>query len=319
MKFDFSQFCSYNIGKPEKTEKLINYALAGNGAVEIRENEIGSFISKTTKIAGLEEIKEGVTMKVPKIPLELLFNIIGFFKEVNNKFKSEAIIQVYWDRKAKSYFCFCPNQEVAGASCNFKRDTQMDKDYLLVMDIHSHDTMSAFFSGTDNGDEQETRFYGVIGDIEKPWPDMKFRVKSGKSEPIEISLSEVFDIEYDFPKEWMKKVKERKVEVVKYNYKNYQGKDWWNDPKSDKFQSELEKENGRIGRHVQEQLAFDRGGYNDDVPPVPGEGNMCYEEVLDVVKLYLSVEDMEKMAFELLNIKHETIPEGIKEDATGSN
>ena len=33
------------------------------------------------------------------------------------------------------------------------------------MDIHSHNTMGAFWSGTDNADEKETRLFGVLGKI----------------------------------------------------------------------------------------------------------------------------------------------------------
>ena len=39
--------------------------------------------------------------------------------------------------------------------------------YIWVLDIHSHNTMGAFFSGTDSADEISTRVFGVMGQISK--------------------------------------------------------------------------------------------------------------------------------------------------------
>lgn len=38
---------------------------------------------------------------------------------------------------------------------------------LLVMTIHSHNTMPAYFSATDNEDEKITGLYGVIGRLDR--------------------------------------------------------------------------------------------------------------------------------------------------------
>jgi len=215
-KIDYSQFCSYHIGIPSKYEKMVTYCLTGNGAKEIRQNEIGIFVTTPSQIAGLEKIKEGFTMNLPKIPLKILWQIIGFFKTVYKKLSAEAMVQIYWDRSKKEYFCNVPKQEVSGASVKFKRDAKLEKKHLLVADFHSHNTMSSFFSGTDDRDEKESRLFGVIGNIEEPLPTIKLRACSGGS-AVDVPLEEVFDVNFDFPREWLNKVKKDEGKISEYS------------------------------------------------------------------------------------------------------
>lgn len=224
-RIDFKKLCGYSIGTPKKFEKKINYVLAGNGGVEIRENEIGVFSAVTKKVPGLEPVREGLLMKLPKISLRILLQIVAFFKDVNMRYGSEAIVQIFWDRKKKEYFCSCPKQEVSGASVDFKRDKPMEKKYLLVADVHSHNDMDAFFSYTDDKDEKETRLFGVIGNIREPLPNIQFRASSGNSS-VEISLEDIFDLKQEYPKAWLKQIKLKKFELG--NYSGRQGSLWDN-------------------------------------------------------------------------------------------
>lgn len=226
MKMDFRKLCGYSVGMPKKFEKKINYVLAGNGGVEIRENEIGVFSAVTKKVPGLDPIREGLLMKLPKIPFAILLQIMSFFKDINNRYGTEAIVQIYWDRQKKEYFCSCPRQEVSGASVDFKRDKEKEKRYLLVADVHSHNEMGAFFSGTDDRDEKEIRLFGVIGNIRDPLPDVQFRASSGNGSA-EISLEDIFETRREYPKSWFKQIKIKEFELDK-DYPRYQ-KTLWSD------------------------------------------------------------------------------------------
>jgi PRTRC genetic system protein A len=238
MKMDFSKLCGYSIGMPEKLEKKVNYVLAGNGGVEIRENEIGTFSAVTQKVPGLEPVKQGLRMKLPKIPLQILLQIISFFKDVNMRYGTEAMIQIFWDRQKKEYFAFCPKQEVGGASVDFKRDEEKEKRYLLVADMHSHNEMSAFFSGTDDRDEKETRLFGVIGNIRDPLPDIQFRVSSGNGS-VEVPLEDIFDLRQEYPKSWFKQIKIKEFKFEK-DYSRVQGS-LWGDRELDKLNADSSK------------------------------------------------------------------------------
>ena len=46
----------------------------------------------------------------------------------------------------------------------------------VVAEFHSHGTSRAFFSATDDRDEQGFRIYGVAGRLDTPLPELSLRV-----------------------------------------------------------------------------------------------------------------------------------------------
>lgn len=46
----------------------------------------------------------------------------------------------------------------------------------VILDLHSHHMMPAYFSPTDDADEQEGRFYGVMGRLNLPSPHLTLRL-----------------------------------------------------------------------------------------------------------------------------------------------
>ena len=110
----------------------------------------------------------------------------------------------------------------------------MEKKYLLVADVHSHNDMDAFFSYTDDKDEKETRLFGVIGNIREPLPNIQFRASSGNSS-VEISLEDIFDLKQEYPKAWLKQIKLKKFELG--NYSGRQGS-LWSDKELDRLNAD---------------------------------------------------------------------------------
>lgn len=200
-----SQLVNHSIGLPKNFNKPVNYILCGTGAKEIRETELGTFIVTPKEIVGLEKIQEGFKMKLPKIPVVLLLTCLSFFKKVYQKHQSEALLQIFWDRKRKSYYIHCPSQQVGPASVNFEHNTAMEKENILALEMHSHGNMEAFFSSTDDGDEKATRLYAVAGQIKEPLPQLKIRACCGKSS-IPVSLDDIFDMVSEVPDKWFKEI-----------------------------------------------------------------------------------------------------------------
>ncbi|MCA9873068.1 MAG: hypothetical protein KC441_05420 [Anaerolineales bacterium] len=62
----------------------------------------------------------------------------------------------------------------------------------ILFEAHSHNTMSAFFSGTDNAFEQHFRFYAVVGHLDQPRPSVTFRL-GVYGYHIPLPLSTLFD------------------------------------------------------------------------------------------------------------------------------
>jgi len=96
-----------------------------------------------------------------------------------------------------------PDQIVSVASIkyNYNEDIELSDRYIRYLQIHSHNTMPAFFSKTDNADEAFTNlcYYGVVGKISKESTfyniDMIFRIWNGINF-VNVDLNNVFDINF---------------------------------------------------------------------------------------------------------------------------
>jgi len=144
------------------------YIIAKGGIYLKKKLDLIESLTPVDKISFLEDINSFAKMNIPLIPTRMFGNILGFFREVYNLYKSEAIVLLFYNKDKKSYKIYVPEQEVSGASLSYKTDKTI-KNHVLVGSIHSHGSMSAFHSGTDIGDEKS--FDGIhmtVGKISDP-------------------------------------------------------------------------------------------------------------------------------------------------------
>lgn len=192
------------VGMPQEFTKPLTYVLAKNGAFEVRDTPIMRTVRKADVPSALAtDVTEGIMLKVPKLPIDCLKQTVAFFREVcvNYKGSSEALIQWWWDSERKCYVPFVPDQQVSGGQVKHIGGFEAFADgHLFVCEIHSHgSSMSAFWSGTDNGDEHGAyadRLFGVIGKVNNPIPDWKWRVGGG-SRFIDLNVNDVFEVPDD--------------------------------------------------------------------------------------------------------------------------
>ena len=81
---------------------------------------------------------------------------------------TERFFAVRWD--GRSYRLVVPPQEGTATSLEYTPPAG------VVAEFHSHGTSRAFFSTTDNKDEQGFRIYGVVGRLNKYRPELSLRV-----------------------------------------------------------------------------------------------------------------------------------------------
>jgi PRTRC genetic system protein A len=79
----------------------------------------------------------------------------------------EHYMSIIWKGE---YWLEYPEQEGAGAGVKYENLPN------TVLDIHSHGGMGAFFSGTDNGDEQGLRLSLVLGKVDTLEPEYDLRL-----------------------------------------------------------------------------------------------------------------------------------------------
>jgi PRTRC genetic system protein A len=210
---------------PEDCKKKVCYVLQGHGLWEVRKNRLGTFTSQVEKfqVPGLiADLEESWELNVPRIPAKILVQIVSFFRKIHRSLNSEVFVQVFYDWEKKEYFPHVPQQTVSGASVRYTNEFEDDAGKTLVFEIHSHNTMGAFFSGTDDADEKSDRFFGVVGKINQYYPEMLIRlVVGGRKQSVDVD--ELFDIDADenyfaevFPAEWISKVNEQRFKVRRY-------------------------------------------------------------------------------------------------------
>jgi PRTRC genetic system protein A len=204
-------FTDYN--EAVKSPKTIALVPARDGKVyEIRKTPIGIFQSPARVIGEFADLAPSFKARLPKIPMFLLYQIISFFRMISDEFKLEALVHIVYDTATDKYNVKIPKQRLTKISVDSVLE-EYPENVIHVMDIHSHNTMAARFSETDNQDEKATRLYAVIGRLDKEIPDMALRASNG-GKFIKINLSDVFDFEATYPEAWTDEINHAMAEAL---------------------------------------------------------------------------------------------------------
>lgn len=198
------QINDYHCGPdwPELTSltKASNYVLRPDGLYALRNVPAGLFIAKMMsmptgqRLPGFtkDDLGEQFILRYGKIPGQNLQDAVDFFREVCNENENEVYLQIFWDPKKNLYWNHVPYQRVSKASVKYDRNEETERDHVLVCELHSHNTMGAYFSSIDDADEKSDRIFGVVGELQKNKPAMIFSyVCSGKR--VQVKAEDIFD------------------------------------------------------------------------------------------------------------------------------
>ena len=132
-------------------------------------------------VRGLAPVSEKLTLPHGPIPVYLFEVGLRWFQETPD---TERFFAVRWDGDA--YRLVVPEQAGTASSLTYRPPAG------VVAEFHSHGKTRAFFSGTDDRDEQGFHIYGVVGKLDTPWPELRLRVGVyGHFAP--VKWSQVFD------------------------------------------------------------------------------------------------------------------------------
>ena len=133
------------------------------------------------EVRGLAAVAEKVELAHGPIPAGLFELGLGWFRDDPD---TERFFAVRWD--GRSYRLVVPPQLGTATSLEYAPPAG------VVAEFHSHGTSRAFFSKTDDRDEQGFRTYGVVGRLNRHRPELSLRVGIyGHFAPVE--WSQVFD------------------------------------------------------------------------------------------------------------------------------
>jgi len=176
-----------------------DYVVAGNGVyVEAQGEHLAARVPVSEcQIRGLADTEPRFVLKHGKIPYRFWALATSVFLADPAK---EKFVVIRWTL-AKGYHLRIPEQEGDASSCKFVIGEDVTN---VVLEAHSH-CGRAFFSGTDDRDEQSFRLYAVVGKLDE---HPQFRLRCGVYGHFwPVVWQDVFDWEFTDP--WPRTVWER--------------------------------------------------------------------------------------------------------------
>lgn len=231
------------LNNPDEYKKMTHLLILSNDGVVYRQDNLSFNRSLRHALTGKQEqftTNKGKTQIAEefnflpngeKVPYWCFESAHRFFLDVMEELKApqEALIHVLWSPE-QGYHMGVPTQTVSGASVNHNYD-DLDKDSAVVLDIHSHNNMGAFFSSTDDrNDDQNVSISGVFGKLSSTTPERVWRFNNLGIE-MKIDEDRIFEPKPQAeksPKEWLDKVNVRKPQQARnpYNVPVTYGNGW---------------------------------------------------------------------------------------------
>lgn len=144
-----------------------NYIMAGNGIHIQAENDLLSATSPLApaRVAGLPPITPTLILPHGPIPAHLFEKGLSWLKACPTTERYFAIVV-----KDSAHRLVIPEQIGGAAHLSYRPPDN------AVAEFHSHGVLDAFFSTTDDRDEQGLRIYGVIGRTNAQTPQLVLRL-----------------------------------------------------------------------------------------------------------------------------------------------
>ncbi len=181
--------------RPALPDDALCYLVGSDGVFKQVKNEFYSVRVRVGGVAGLAEIGETATLRVPKLPLDLMRQVESFFAAAYKEHHSEAVVLLLANPTTQRWKIEVPPQWVRGLHVSYDLADlpEPPEGFRRFGTIHSHAGAKAFHSGTDDADEAS--FDGLhitIGNVDQPVRSYSARwMLAGK--PFPVSLSEVVE------------------------------------------------------------------------------------------------------------------------------
>jgi len=144
-----------------------SYILAGNGLFLEADNPLlrARLRLAEARVRGLRPLEPLLELRHGKIPAHLLSLVAGTMGACRHR---EMFASIVWD--GERYALRLPEQEADGGHVTYETVGG------TVVGIHSHGGMDAFFSGTDDRDDQGFLVSLVLGKVDTLLPQVRARL-----------------------------------------------------------------------------------------------------------------------------------------------
>jgi PRTRC genetic system protein A len=175
--------------------RLYEYLIAGNGVflrARKRFGEVVMPISAPCELVGLQRVEPGLWMPYPRVEAGVVEHMLGRARDQTREGGGFDEILFYLLRREDRWEVIEPEQDQSPSRCA-ARDKHLAARLGVFTEVHSHHTMDAYFSDTDDGDEKWSGIYCVLGRITTR-PELRVRVAIDSYVWATCPASAVFDM-----------------------------------------------------------------------------------------------------------------------------
>ena len=146
------------------------FVVARDGLYLRKRSLLGLSQVQVDEVAHLPAAREYLEYELPKVPASLMAEVVGFFRAIWARQRSEALVLLTWDDSA--FGLIVPEQRAGAASVKHRLEaSDVPSGAHLVGSIHSHGALSAGASLTDADDEADfDGIHVVVGDVDERRP-----------------------------------------------------------------------------------------------------------------------------------------------------
>lgn len=141
------------VKKAEEPATDVFYIIARNGTFLRKKNDWIDAVVPVKQIAVLEKQEIYAYVSLPPLSATVFAQALAFFRAIYQQWCTESAVLLHYSTE-KGWALTVPEQEVTSALVDYKMDERLEG-YRCVGTMHSHASMSAFHSGTDQHDEAE--------------------------------------------------------------------------------------------------------------------------------------------------------------------
>jgi hypothetical protein len=194
------------------------YLVTARGNFLVKKTNLYTSVTQADTIPGLLGQKESLSLRLPRLPREIVEQMYGFFDAVFRMWDGEAIVFLYYSPETGSFRIEPPPQTLFRykSFAGFWRTEmsvtygylQRPEGYIKLGDAHSHADLPAFFSCIDDEDDKEDGLRITLGNLDRSRPDVSasFIVNGARFPLNPEDVLEDFSTPSPPPQEWLERV-----------------------------------------------------------------------------------------------------------------
>jgi hypothetical protein len=207
--------------KTEKFTELASssyYLVTELGNFLVKKTELFTSVTQAEALPGLHSQKESLSLRLPKLPREIVERMYGFFDAVFRMWDGEAIVFLYYSPETGGFKVEPPPQTLFRyrSFTGFWR-TEMrvtygylprPAGYIKLGDAHSHADLPAYFSCADDEDDKEDGLRITMGSLDRSRPTVSasFIVNGARFTLDPEDVLEDFSAPAMPPQDWLERV-----------------------------------------------------------------------------------------------------------------